>query len=196
MTLDTEGKGLLVVISGPSGVGKSTVCEKIVQSQGYKRVTTATTRAPKKGETPGKDYHFLSPEEFQKGIDEGEFLEYSRVYGVLYGTPAEGVREILQTGNVALLVIDVQGARLVKRTGIPALYIMLAPASERVLLERLSARGREDEKERSRRLAEANRELQAKNEFDYVVVNDHVDRAVSEIVTLVEKWRTFHTAES
>jgi guanylate kinase len=182
-------EGVLVVISGPSGVGKTTVAERLVAHGAAVRVTTATTRPAKPGEIPGKDYHFISEEEFRRKIDAGYFLEYARVFQNLYGTPLDDVRRCIRQGKTVLLLIDVQGARLVRKAGLPALYVFIAPPDEAALRARLRGRGRENEEELARRLDEAERELAARNEYDHVVVNDTLERAVAEIGALIAARR-------
>ncbi len=182
-------EGLLVVMSGPSGVGKTTIAERLVARGDAVRVTTATTRPPKAGEVHGRDYHFLSEVEFRRKIDAGYFFEYARVFDNLYGTPLDDVRKSIHQGKTVLLLIDVQGARLVRKAGLPALYMFIAPPDEATLLARLRGRGRETTEELSRRLGEARRELEARHEYDHVVVNDSLERAVEETAALIAARR-------
>ncbi|HAK97610.1 MAG TPA: guanylate kinase [Planctomycetes bacterium] len=183
------GEGLLVVISGPSGVGKNTIAELLVARGAAVRLTTATTRSPKPGEVPGQDYHFFTEEEFRRRIDSGYFLEYARVFDSLYGTPLDDVRLNLGRGKTILLLIDVQGARLVRKAGLPALHVFIAPPDAAALRERLRGRGRESEKELAGRLGEAERELAARHEYDHVVVNDTPERAAGAIAALIAARR-------
>ncbi len=184
-----SGEGILVVISGPSGVGKNTIAERLVARGAGVRLTTATTRAPKPGEAQGKDYHFFTEEEFRRRIDSGYFLEYARVFNCLYGTPLDDVRRNLSLGKTILLLIDVQGARLVRKAGLPALYVFIAPPDAAALRERLRGRGRENEEELAGRLGEAERELAARHEYDHVVVNDAPERAADAIAALIAARR-------
>lgn len=181
--------GLLIVISGPSGVGKDTVAARLIDRGGYVRVVTATTRPPRQEERDGKNYLFLTREAFQKRLDEGWFLEYAQVFGHLYGTPFDAVRSYLSQGKTTLLLIDTQGARQVRAAALPAIFVFIAPPDTQALRSRLRDRGREDGEEVARRLAEAQRELAASAEYDHVVVNEDLDRTVEEIETLIEERR-------
>jgi guanylate kinase len=182
-------QGFLVVLSGPSGVGKDSIAARLLAHGDCVRVVTATTRPPKPGEEHGKNYLFLTNEEFRRELDRGALLEYAEVFGNLYGTPLGAVRSHLRQGKTVLLLIDVQGARQVRGSGLPSLFIFVAPPSLEALHARLRGRGREEEAELDRRLAEARRELEAREEFDHVVVNDDLDRAVKEIRTLIDTRR-------
>jgi len=184
-----SGQGLLVVLSGPSGVGKDAIASRLTLRPGIVRVVTATTRPPKPGEQHGRNYLFLSRDEFLRKVDEGGFLEYAEVFGHFYGTPADAVHSYLQQGKTALLLIDVQGARQIRRARLPALFVFVAPPDRETLVRRLRGRGREGEDEIARRLAEADRELAASSEFDAVVVNDELDRAVKQIESLIDEKR-------
>ncbi|NMD35543.1 MAG: guanylate kinase [Planctomycetes bacterium] len=184
-----RGEGLLVVISGPSGVGKSTIADLLVARGAAMRLTTATTRPAKPGEIPGRDYHFLTEEEFRRRIDSRYFLEYARVFDFLYGTPWDGVRLHLARGRTILLLLDVQGARLVRQTGLPAMYVFIAPPDAAALRERLRGRARENPEELAGRLGEAERELAARHEYDHVVVNDVSERAAAAIAALIAARR-------
>lgn len=186
-----SGRGLLLVLSGPSGVGKSTVAERLLADARFGRAVTATTRAPRPGETDGVHYHFLSDDEFVRGIGSGRFLEHALVYGRRYGTPVESVRRVLDAGKVCVLVIDVQGAESVSRMrdagglGMDVLTVFLAAPGEEELLRRLAGRGTETEADVRRRFEAARSEEDRAGAFDRRVVNDDLDRAAREIMVMV-----------
>jgi guanylate kinase len=189
----TTSRGLLVVLSGPSGVGKTSVAERLLRSPGFARAVTATTRAPRTGEVDGVDYRFLDEPTFRAALARGEFLEHADVHGRLYGTPKRSVESILERGLTCLLVIDVQGAATLRaslpRAGIDALHVFVAPPSDAELERRLRARGTDAPAEIARRLAAARGEMARSGEFDTVVINDDLDRAVGEIARLVQARR-------
>ena len=172
----------LVVISGPSGVGKTTVCDSLLERDDFERVVTATTRAPRGGEVDGVDYVFLSEEDFVAWIDEGRFLEWARVHGQRYGSPRAPVDEILARGRHALLNIDVQGAAQIRDD---AVKVVLLPPSIEELENRLRGRGTDDREEIARRLETAREELARQGEFELRVVNDDAARAAAEIARAV-----------
>ncbi|MCM3659859.1 guanylate kinase [Georgenia satyanarayanai] len=177
----------LTVLAGPTAVGKGTVSADIRRR--YPRVwlsVSATTRAPRPGEVDGVHYHFVSEEEFERMIADGELLEWAVVHGQnRYGTPRGPVEEQLRSGEPALLEIDLQGARQVRRTMPNAHFVFLAPPSFEELERRLVGRGTEGPEERERRLRTAREELAHADEFDDVVVNDVVTRATDELVSLM-----------
>jgi len=177
----------LVVVSGPSGVGKTTVCEHLLRRPEFERVVTATTREPRGGEKPGEDYIFLSGDEFEAWAAEGKFLEWAWVHGNRYGSPRAGAEAILARGRHALLNIDVQGADSVRAAGLPALFVFLMPPSFAELERRLRGRGRETEEEISLRLDAAREEMQRHAEFDLDVLNDDSRRAADEIAEALSK---------
>lgn len=180
--------GRLVVLAGPSAVGKSTVVQRLITTvpELYFSVSM-TTRAPRPGEVEGKDYFFVTPTDFQARIDAGEMLEWADIHGGLQrsGTPAGPVRDALAAGHPVLVEVDLVGAREIKRLMPEATTVFLAPPSWEVLVERLTARGTETEDVIRRRLETARGELDAQHEFDSIVVNDDVDRAVAAIAALL-----------
>lgn len=173
----------LVVVSGPSGVGKTTVCNLLLARPEFERVVTATTRDPRGNERNGVDYHFLDRPTFDTWIEEDRFLEWAEVYGNRYGSPRAGAESILATGRFPLLNIDVQGAASLKASGLACTRVFLLPPSMEVLEQRLRGRGTDDEETVARRLAIARDELAQQSDFDLRVVNDDAARAAEEIAT-------------
>lgn len=172
----------LVVISGPGGVGKGTVVKALRAAYPQLAVSvSATTRAPRPGEVDGRDYHFLSADGFAALIDGGGFLEWAEFAGNRYGTPWASIEQPLTDGRTVILEIEIQGAGQVRARFPQATLIFLAPPSGEALLERLRGRGTDDPERIRERLALAESELAAAPDFDAVVVNDDVDRAVGEI---------------
>jgi guanylate kinase len=171
----------LVVVSGPSGAGKTTVVERLLARGTFERVVTATTRAPRPGEKPGVDYHFVTGEEFDAWARGGRFLEWATVHGRRYGTPRASAEGILARGRHAVLNIDVQGADSVRRSGFPCFLVFLLPPSWEELERRLRSRATDPEEEIARRLADARRELARQDDFDLKVTNDDPERAADEI---------------
>lgn len=185
---EVSPRGRLVVLAGPSAVGKSTVVHKLVSDVPdlYFSVSM-TTRAPRPGEVDGEDYFFVSVDDFQRRIDAGEMLEWADIHGGLQrsGTPAGPVREALDAGRPVLVEVDLAGARNIKQLMPEAATVFLAPPSWEILVQRLSGRGTETEDVIQRRLATAREELNAQHEFDDVVVNDDVDTAVAAIASIL-----------
>jgi guanylate kinase len=173
----------VLVITGPSGVGKGTLIRLLLDR--FPRMAlsvSATTRRPRPGETAGVHYHFLSPEEFQERVDAGDFLEWAEYAGNRYGT----LRSELERGSHPLVLeIEVQGARQVRERVPEAVGVFIAPPSEEALRTRLIGRGSDTPEQIERRLEVAREELAARDEFDYVVVNDDLDAAVAELTRLV-----------
>lgn len=191
-----EKRGMLVVVSGPSGVGKSTICARLVERLGGVLSISATTRPKGKGEVDGKNYCFLSREEFEWKIDEGEFLEHAEYLGNLYGTPAGPVREALGRGQDVLLEIEVQGGIQVARSHPDAVMIYLLPADAQVLTDRIQGRGRDKQQVIAERLANADGEIRFAREsgvYGHFIVNDALDEVVTEILTIVENQRAGRT---
>lgn len=181
-------RGQLVVLAGPSAVGKSTVVSRLRgEVPDLYFSVSMTTRAPRPGEVDGRDYYFVSSNDFQQRIDAGEMLEWADIHGGLQrsGTPAGPVREALADGRPVLVEVDLAGARNIKQLMPEARTVFLAPPSWEVLVERLTGRGTETEAVIKRRLTTAREELDAQGEFDTVVVNDDVDDAVAHIARIL-----------
>lgn len=190
-----EPQPLLVVISGPSGVGKDSVLRRIKEMGfPFHFVVTMTTRPPRPGEVNGRDYIFVSQEEFDRVLNSGGLLEHALVYGHHYGVPREQVRKALESGRDVLMRVDVQGARTLRRLIPEAVFIFLVPSSEEELLRRLQRRHSESEESLRVRLSKFREEMQHLPEFDYVVVNadGRLDDAVDTILAIIkaEKSRT------
>lgn len=185
-------KGILVIVSGPSGVGKGTVAKALLEGSEGQMVfsVSATTRKPRPGEEHGREYFFISDEEFEQMILDGEFLEYMHVFGRnFYGTPKSYVEEQLEMGHDVLLDIDVNGAMKVKENRPEAVAIMLAPPSMKELRRRLESRGTEEQPVIERRLSEAKSELSRMKEYDYVVVNDDLELAIEQCKNIIESCK-------
>lgn len=180
-------KGLLIVISGPAGSGKGTVDARLLQSDEYAFSVSATTRAPRPGEINGKNYHFITREEFERRIRDGEMLEYTTYCGNYYGTPLKETTEALESGRNLILEIDVTGAKNVKKIYPDAVLIMFLPPSFAVQEARLRGRGTESEDIILARLEHTRTELPQIDAFDYVVYNyDHgEDRCADDIRSIV-----------
>lgn len=179
--------GRLIILSGPSAVGKGTIAKQIVSNHdNYFLSVSATTREPRNGEEEGKSYYFLTEEAFQSLIENGQMLEWATVHGKhRYGTPKEPVLDQLAQGRNVILEIDIQGARQVKASYPEATAIFIEPPSFSDLEQRMNQRGTEDSENRARRMETARIEIAAKGEFDHVVINDEVARCADLIVDLV-----------
>ncbi|HAA09201.1 MAG: guanylate kinase [Syntrophomonadaceae bacterium] len=183
-------KGILFVISGPSGVGKGTVREALLEGRDDIQVSiSATTRPPRKGEVDGVDYFFMDRETFLKKVEEGLFLEWANVYSNLYGTPRDFVLNHLNNGQDVLLEIDIQGALQVKEKMPEGVFIFLSPPSIEDLAKRLCQRGKDSQKSIEERLAACEQEMQQMCHYDYVVINDRVEDAVSKIEAIIAAER-------
>ncbi len=181
----SESTGRMLVISGPSGAGKSTICRKLLEDPRVLFSVSATTRKPRPGEVDGRDYKFIQREDFRRMIAEGAFLEHAEVYGNLYGTLRAPVRDALLQGKVYLLEIDVQGANQLRQLGEPGLYVFIAPPDFEELRKRLVGRGTEAPEVLERRLHKAEDEWRERVNYNHIVVNDDLSRAVAEIRKLV-----------
>jgi guanylate kinase len=185
-------KGSLFVISGPSGVGKGTVCKRLISKSGKQSGSgielsvSMTTRQPRPGEVDGESYYFTTEDAFRAKIGEGGFLEYAEVFGNLYGTPKEPVMKRISKGMNVLLEIDVQGALQVKKNYPESLLVFILPPSLAELRKRITGRGSENAKQIAKRLNEAVGEIGFITEYDYAVVNDSLNRAVNEVEDIIE----------
>ena len=193
-------RGLLVVISGPSGVGKGTVRRALFSMPNHNLVysVSMTTRAKRPGEVDGKDYYFVSKEEFLTYLDQGKLLESAEFVGNYYGTPLDKVNANLDNGNEVVLEIEVEGAAQVKKKMPDCVMIFIAPPSKQALYDRLKRRGTEDESEVMARIAKANREFNSAYLYDYIVVNDEVNNAADRIMAIIraEHAKTSRTLEN
>lgn len=183
--LGNGSRGKAFVLSAPAGTGKTTVVDMLQREfPNVRESISCTTRPPRQGEIPGQHYHFISDADFQSRIARGEFLEYVQLYGYYYGTSKLWVEEQLSKGIHVMLTIDTQGAQLL-RGQFPAVFIFMAPPSMEELHRRLSARQTEDEKVIRQRLEWAQRELQAINDYDYLVVNEDLEVAYQVVRSIV-----------
>lgn len=191
MTENSQGK--IFVISGPSGVGKSTIVKAIVERTHIQRSVSATTRPQGKDEKDGRDYWFLTEQEFQEKIDNNQLLEYANVFGNMYGTPKDKVDELLNQGKSVILEIDTQGGKLVKELYPDAVMIFLLPPTASHLEKRMEGRGREtdvDEKVKRKRLESAGLEIaDAWRCYDHMVINDDLNTAINEVEKIINGER-------
>ena len=180
-------RGLLIVLSGPSGVGKGTVRKELFSQPdtNYEYSISMTTRKPREGEVDGVDYFFKEREGFEKLIEEGKLLEYAEYVGNYYGTPIDYVNETLDAGRDVFLEIEVQGATQIREKAPHALFIFLAPPSLSELQDRLVGRGTESQEVIQNRIAASNEELEMMNLYDYVVENDEVELACERINAII-----------
>ena len=186
----TEPTGRLVVISGPSGVGKSTIVRQVLKRIEATLVVSATTRAPRPGERDGRDYHFVDVGTFRRMIADDGLLEWAEVFGNYYGTPAEPAREALARGETVLLEIDVQGGIQIAREHPGALGVLITPPDPETLVRRLNGRGTDAAGVIAKRLAKAQAELDMAREsgaYAYEVANDDLTEAVERVVAILDK---------
>jgi guanylate kinase len=180
-------KGKLVVISGPSGAGKSTICRQMLKRIDAVLSVSATTRAKSSQETDGVDYRFITREEFLDRVKRNDFLEHAEVFGNLYGTPRDTVVQMLDAGKTVILEIDVQGGRQVLKNYPAVVLIFIMPPNLDELVKRLSGRARDSAEVAKKRLEAAHREIaEAKEFYRYTVVNDDLEKAINEVVNIIE----------
>lgn len=184
---EMRDKGKVVIVSGPSGVGKSTVCKEVVKRIEDAHLSVSVTTRPKgEGEVDGRDYWFISKEQFERRMKEGSLLEYAEVFGHLYGTPKEKIDEALHRGHSVILEIDVQGGKQAKVIYPDAIMIFILPPSQKELAERMNVRGREDAEAAEERLDGAGTEIAAAWQYyDNMVINDDLEQAVNEVIQII-----------
>ena len=187
------GKGTLFIFSGPSGVGKGTLKERLLAEFAGHLVfsVSATTRGPRKGEEDGREYFFIGRETFEREIREGGFLEHAEYAGNLYGTPRRFVEKLLSEGKDLILEIEVNGAMQVMRAMPENVSVFVLPPSEEILAERLRGRGTEDEETVRKRLAKSREEIESAGRYDYRIVNDDLAEAYRELRTIYLKHAGF-----
>jgi guanylate kinase len=183
-----EKGGKLVVITGPSGVGKSTIVDEVLKRTAAQYSVSVTTRRKRPGEVDGRDYRFVDRPAFERMIADGKLLEWAEVFGDLYGTPAEPVRRGLARGKAVILAIDVQGGIQVHEKMPEAAFVLIVPPTEDELARRLRRRGSEAAEAMAKRLSKANAEIAAARNtgaYDHVVVNDDLEKAIRSVVEIV-----------
>lgn len=190
----TNRRGLLIVISGPSGVGKDTLIKRMLElDRNLRYSVSCTTRQPRPGEVDGVDYSFVSRERFKELIDQGAFLEHATYNGNLYGTLAERVQRERKTGHDMVLKIEVQGAEQVRAKAPDGVFIFVAPPSVDELVKRQVKRNTETSQDMAARRQIATREMEHASRYDHVVVNDELDHAVGEVLAIIQKARESQT---
>lgn len=181
-----ENKGVLIVISGPSGAGKGTICKSLLEKRKNLLVSvSATTRKPRVGEVDGVNYHFLSKEIFKERVNRGEFLEWAEVHGNFYGTPKLDIYELLEEGKNVILEIDIQGALQVKKNCEGGVFIFIIPPSMEELKKRIIGRGSETPESLELRFQTAYEEINCISKYNYCVVNDIVEEAVKKVEDII-----------
>ena len=183
--MNATQRGVVLLISGPSGSGKSSICRGILEDERVVFSVSATTRSPREGEVDGVHYHFLSKEEFERRIRGGEFIEWAEVHGKRYGTTRDSIEGAAVAGRAVLLDIDVQGARQLRGSYPRAVTIFLLPPSPAALEQRLAARGTEVSSDLELRLRTACSEIAEAGAYDHVIVNDDLAAAAGELRSLV-----------
>ena len=179
--------GLLIVLSGPSGTGKGTICKCLLEKKPELELSVSkTTRPPRKGEEDGVNYCFVTVEEFKEAIANQDFLEYACVYDHYYGTPRQAVEKKLAAGKNVILEIDPQGAQKVMRAYPDGVFIFLLPPSGAELRKRITCRGTESEESLTKRLAAASQEVMQASKYNYVVVNDEIASASERILSIIQ----------
>jgi guanylate kinase len=192
-------RGLLIVISGPSGAGKGTICKELLDRNDDLYISvSATTRNPRDGEIDGVNYYFIDRSEFMKKIEADDFLEYAEVYGNFYGTPKSKVEEMLLSGKNVILEIDIQGALKVKENSKEGIFVFILPPSMEELKQRIIKRGSETTESLMTRFKSAYQEINYVSKYNYAVVNDQVEEAVKKIEAILtaEKCRVDRIKEN
>lgn len=184
-----DKKGLLIVISGPSGAGKGTICKALVDKHDFWVSVSATTRKPRVGEVDGHSYYFLDRDDFLAKLDQGDFLEHAEVYGNMYGTPKSNVLKMLDDGRDVILEIDIQGALKVKENYTEGVFIFIMPPSLDELKKRLINRGSETQESLMLRFKSAYKEINYVSKYNYAVINDTVEDAVHKIECILTAER-------
>lgn len=189
MDKSNTATGKLMIVSGPSGVGKSTICKEVARRLDNAFLSVSVTTRPRgKGEKHGKNYWFISKEEFQQRAAKGKFLEHAEVFGNLYGTPRDKVEQALSQGKTVILEIDVHGAKQVKATYPDAVMIFILPPSAGVLAERLNRRGRDSSQAAEARLGGASDEIAgAWQYYQHLVINENLEQAIKEVMQIICK---------
>jgi len=183
-------KGLILVISAPSGAGKTTLCKRLLQaSSSFISSVSFTTRRPRRNEIEGVDYYFVSQEEFQKMIEKRRFIEWTEVHGHLYGTSANLLDQAVKEEKDVLLEVDVKGGAEIKKNYPQAVLVFLVPPSWQELEKRLANRGTEDEEKVARRVKQAKREIEYAPHYDYLIVNDDINRALEDLSAIIQAER-------
>lgn len=187
-----KNKGLLLVVSAPSGCGKGTILGEILKDDSFYYSISATTRAPREGEQDGVNYHFITKEEFEQRIAQGGMLEYAQYCGNYYGTPKKEVEQMRDAGRDVILEIEVEGAMKVRALCPDAVFLFIAPPSVEELRRRLNKRGTEAAEVIEERVSQAARELSYADRYDYIIVNGELEKAIQDFHTVVraEKLRT------
>jgi guanylate kinase len=184
--MSSKSRGLLFIVSAPSGTGKTTIVERLVEQTPHLKISRSyTSRSARPGEIDGVDYHFVSRDRFEAMAAAGEFLEWAEVFGNLYGTSAADTNRLLEAGRDVVLVIDVQGARKVRRLGLESTAIFVMPPSFSILEQRLRGRSKDAETVIQRRLEVARQEVASFEEYDFVVINDELIAAVDRLRAIV-----------
>jgi guanylate kinase len=191
-------KGILIVLSGPSGAGKGTICKALLSRGDYWLSVSATTRNPRVGEIEGKNYYFIDKDEFVNRVESGDFLEHAEVYGNYYGTPKSKVLSALDSGKNVILEIDIQGALKVKESYPGGVFIFILPPSMEELKQRIINRGSETKESLMTRFKSAYQEINYVSKYNYAVVNDTVEEAVKKIESIItaEKCRVDRIKET
>lgn len=183
----TARGGRIVIVSGPAGVGKTTICDQLLKEPNFVRSISATTRVARAGERDNIDYMFMNKLAFEKAANEDYFLEWARVHGNFYGTPRAHVEEKLRQGKNVILNIDVHGADQIRKLGLSVVSFFLMPPSREELRMRITKRASDKPEEVERRLKEADKEMSRAKEYDHVITNDEIGRTVETIKAILRK---------